>query len=636
MATLQLFRAIAKTDNFGGFFYFWYLFLQVCNVANTPLLIQKRSVLLFGENQTPQIVFEAIRLSFIFGSTRIFTRWDLGEGRMELGKPTWQAKAAESLRAVAAPIFAATFVNGNKGGIITVHVSSVAQKKSVESSIRSALGMPVRVRFHSAASLTAPRSLEKLVRRFKCDEIIYDPTEAMTRAKALVDGAASVRASLGSKLAGVFYAPRLRTLYVALSSKALAVGEKVKIAELADIERNILSALRSAFAGQATDCPAVRVGFGIPRTELVPVDQMSVTSFGRRLAQAVSRYWKPAAIAAMLGFGSAGTAAAREPAVSAPNLKVVATAGETSSDSAWVIGGGLTLPLGQEWGLQVEGGAAGVGDDNIYGTAAHIFTRDPDKYLLGLFAAYASEDQFDLEATRVGAEAEIYLDQVSILAKAGYQFSDTVTEGFVGDIELVPVGQLCGIRRRRVPGRQHDGPRQHRVDAGLRRPARPCVPHGWCCWRRRLSQRPGRHYLLLRYGCQPEGSPSQAGSGTRAHQAVPRRRAGAREALQSLWTVLAGGSAELTSHRIGDQNRGSIARCCPDFVPGHGINYYSPPPLIGVASVSCREDCVACVGTGRRPGSPPAAEGDCPRAPAPGCEARIRPARDTPCRACVA
>ena len=355
---------------------------------------------------------------------------------MELGNSTWQAKAAESLRAVAAPIFAATFVNGAKGGIVTVHVSSVAQKKSVESSIRSALGMPVRVRFHSAASLTAPRSLEKLVRRFKCDEIIYDPTEAMTRAKALVDGAASVRASLGSKLAGVFYAPRLRTLYVALSSKALAVGEKVKIAELADIERNILNALRAAFAGQATDCPAVRVGFGIPRTELVPVDQMSVTSFGRRVAQAVSRYWKPAAIAAMLGFGSAGTAAAREPAVSAPNLKVVATAGETSSDSAWVVGGGLTLPLGQEWGLQVEGGAAGVGDDNIYGTAAHLFTRDPDKYLLGLFAAYASEDQFDLEATRVGAEAEIYLDQISILAKAGYQFSETVTEGFVGDIEL--------------------------------------------------------------------------------------------------------------------------------------------------------------------------------------------------------
>lgn len=355
---------------------------------------------------------------------------------MELGKSTWQAKVAENLRAVAAPIFAATLVNGTKGGIVTVHVSAVAQRKSVESSIRAAVGAPVRVRFHSAASLTAPRSLEKLVRRFKCDEVIYDPTEAMTRAKALVDGATSVRASLGSKLVGLFYAPRLRTLYVALSSKALAIGDKVKIAELADIERTILSSLRAAFAGQTTDCPAVRVGFGIPRTELVPVDQMSVSGFGRRVAQVLTRYWKPAAIAAMLGFGAAGTAAAREPAVSAPNLKVVAEAGETNTDSAWVVGGGLTLPVGEQWGLQIEGGAAGLGDDNVYGTAAHLFTRDPDKYLLGLFAAYASEEDFGLEATRVGAEAEIYLNQVSILAKAGYQFSESVPEGFVGDIEL--------------------------------------------------------------------------------------------------------------------------------------------------------------------------------------------------------
>jgi hypothetical protein len=122
--------------------------------------------------------------------------------------------------------------------------------------------------------------------------------------------------------------------------------------------------------------------------------------------------------------------------VSEPNLKVVAQAGENSSESAWVIGGGLTLPVGQQWGLQIEGGAAGIGDDTIYGTAAHLFTRDPDAYLLGLYAAYASEENFGMEATRVGAEAEIYLNQISILAKAGYQFSDTVTEGFVGDIEL--------------------------------------------------------------------------------------------------------------------------------------------------------------------------------------------------------
>lgn len=355
---------------------------------------------------------------------------------MDSGKTSWRSKMAEGLRTVAAPVFAATLVDGSKGPVLTVHVSSVQNRKVVAASIIAATGPGTKVRFHSAASLTAPRSLERLVRRFKCDEIIYDPTQAMSRAKALVDGGVAVRASLGNKLTGLFYAPRLRTLYVALNSRHLAVGDKLRISELTAIEQNILQALRSAFAGQMADCPAVRVGFGIPRTELVAVDQRSIGGWGANLMLGIKRYWKPAAIATMLGFGAATSAAAKDPAVSAPNLKVIAEAGENTNDSSWVVGGGLTLPVGERWGLQIEGGAAGIGGDSIYGTAGHFFTRDPESYLLGIYAAYASEENFSLDATRVGAEAEIYLNQISVLAKAGYQFSSTTTEGAFGDIEL--------------------------------------------------------------------------------------------------------------------------------------------------------------------------------------------------------
>ena len=229
---------------------------------------------------------------------------------MDSGKTSWRSNTAESLRTIAAPVFAATLVNSPKGAILTVHVSSVQNRKSLASSIVAATGPATKVRFHSPASLTAPRSLERLVRRFKCDEIIYDPTQAMSRAKALVDGGAAVRASLGSKLTGLFYAPRLRTLYVALNSRQLAVGDKLRISELTAIEQNILQSLRSAFAGQMADCPAVRVGFGIPRTELVPVDQRSVGGWSAAVLHSIKRYWKPAAIATVLGFGAATTPAA--------------------------------------------------------------------------------------------------------------------------------------------------------------------------------------------------------------------------------------------------------------------------------------------------------------------------------------
>jgi hypothetical protein len=133
-------------------------------------------------------------------------------------------------------------------------------------------------------------------------------------------------------------------------------------------------------------------------------------------------------LAALFGAGLATGAqadgGAREPAVSQTNLKISGSGGESNGDTAWQAGAALTAPLGQFTGVQLEGGAAGTDSDTVWGAAAHLFTRDPDKYLLGLFAAYAKEDEFNLDATRVGAEAEIYLNQISILAQAGYQFSD--------------------------------------------------------------------------------------------------------------------------------------------------------------------------------------------------------------------
>jgi len=353
--------------------------------------------------------------------------------------PAGREQIAEALRLIAAPIFAATLSN-TKGQQLTVHVSSVAQQKKVASEIISAVaGLTdgrTKVRFHTPASLMAPRSLEKLVSRFSGDEIVYDPTQSMTRAQSLVLGGAAIRASLGDRLSGLFYAPRLRTLYVSLNSVRLAVGEKVKIGELANIEHSILAALKQVFAGQASECPAIRVGFGVPRIELVPVDQASVTGVAARVLDAARRYWKPAAIAAMLGLGSASTAQARDPAVDGTNVKITGSAGTAADESAWVAGGSLTLPLGNEWGFQADGGVAGFDGNTVIGGGAHLFTRDPDSYLLGLFAAYAQEDQFDLDASIVGAEAEIYLNQVSILAKAGYQFSDSIGDTFVGDVEL--------------------------------------------------------------------------------------------------------------------------------------------------------------------------------------------------------
>lgn len=340
---------------------------------------------------------------------------------------------AAVLRGIAAPIFAATRANG----ALFVHVAAVARQSEVAAGIRGALKgeTHLEIRFHNTRDLLTPRSLERLVRRFTGDDVVFDPTGSVARAKALVAAAHASRAALGAKVGGLFYAPRVRTLFVVLDAKRVAAGGKIRVGALADLERRIAAALRGQFAGRISDCPAVRVGFGVPAIELVPVDQRSVAGWSKRAFHVLRRYWKPVAIATLFGVG-ASAGAAKDPAVSQTNLKITGLRGAVDEEDSWFANAVLTAPLGHAWGLQVEGGVNDVDGNTTWGAAAHAFTRDPESYLLGLFAAYASEDQFDLDATRAGAEAELYVNQVSVLLAAGYQFSDGAGDTAFGDIEV--------------------------------------------------------------------------------------------------------------------------------------------------------------------------------------------------------
>ncbi len=142
----------------------------------------------------------------------------------------------------------------------------------------------------------------------------------------------------------------------------------------------------------------------------------------------------PLAVAAVVCL--AAPALADGPAVSATNLKVTAQGGSVDDEGGWLGAAGLTAPLSQSWGVQGEAGIFGVDGDTSYGLAGHVFKRDPDSYLAGLFVAYAHEDEFDFEVTRVGGEVEFYLDRVTLLIKGGYQFADLIDDTAFGEAEL--------------------------------------------------------------------------------------------------------------------------------------------------------------------------------------------------------
>jgi hypothetical protein len=110
-------------------------------------------------------------------------------------------------------------------------------------------------------------------------------------------------------------------------------------------------------------------------------------------------------------------AMAQEPAVSSVNGKIELGGGVSSkTGGAYRIGGSVAAPLGDAFGIQGDlslqnlGGLSGAG-------AIHLFTRDPESYLLGATAGVVRSGTATLSA--LGPEAELYLGRFSIEAWAG-------------------------------------------------------------------------------------------------------------------------------------------------------------------------------------------------------------------------
>ncbi|AVM74224.1 hypothetical protein [Magnetospirillum gryphiswaldense] len=142
------------------------------------------------------------------------------------------------------------------------------------------------------------------------------------------------------------------------------------------------------------------------------------------------------AIAAILTGMSAFSAFAADPApaVSAPNVKVDVMGGALSGGPAILGGATFTAPLGHDFGVQMDG-AFGMADQDLRGgMAVHLFYRDPTSMLLGVTGMWSNiagpHKDAKSNIRRVGAEAEFYFDDFSILPSAGVQNDHADTTGY--------------------------------------------------------------------------------------------------------------------------------------------------------------------------------------------------------------
>jgi hypothetical protein len=100
--------------------------------------------------------------------------------------------------------------------------------------------------------------------------------------------------------------------------------------------------------------------------------------------------------------------------------------------------GSITMPLGNAFGLQGDFAVDNQFGQTEIGGAGHLFTRDPNRYLLGAMGGYASFGQ--ASGAWIGPEAELYADRISFEAIGGY--IRVTPNGLNGYDKLYAVGNI--------------------------------------------------------------------------------------------------------------------------------------------------------------------------------------------------
>jgi hypothetical protein len=143
---------------------------------------------------------------------------------------------------------------------------------------------------------------------------------------------------------------------------------------------------------------------------------------------------------ALIGIagGSAAVAAedslpmpkATQPAVSDINAKFDLRGGFESDVEFYTGVGSVTAPIGDRFGVAVDGLLGAIDGDLAVGGAAHLFWRNPDSMMLGAYAEVShAEATGGGTLERGAAEVEFYFDRLIAAGVLGYQAGD-LGEGF--------------------------------------------------------------------------------------------------------------------------------------------------------------------------------------------------------------
>ena len=114
------------------------------------------------------------------------------------------------------------------------------------------------------------------------------------------------------------------------------------------------------------------------------------------------------------------------PAVDGVNWKVGGLGGSLADRTLGGAQGSLSVPLGNQYGAQIDG-TLGSFDGSFFGNfGGHLFWRNPSQGLLGLYVNHTHWDQFGgVHVTQFAGEGEYYWQRWTLQGIAGVEFGNS-------------------------------------------------------------------------------------------------------------------------------------------------------------------------------------------------------------------
>jgi hypothetical protein len=134
------------------------------------------------------------------------------------------------------------------------------------------------------------------------------------------------------------------------------------------------------------------------------------------------------------------------PAVDGVNWKADVLGGSIVHESLFGARGSLSIPLGYQFGTQIDLQAGSLGGDGYAGIAGHLFWRDPGRGLIGGYVSHTYLDRFGgAYVTQVAGEGEYYWNRFTVQAIAGVEFGNRTSNTTTTVTTIAQNGAIPGV-----------------------------------------------------------------------------------------------------------------------------------------------------------------------------------------------